>query len=230
MQEHVAQIAHITTLSPAVKCFRLLPLDTPLDHRAGQHVGVVTGTNDDGTDIVRYYSVASAPRPDGSFDLCIADAGGGSASLHACCVGDELLVRGPSGKFTFATPADRDILLVGTGTGVAPLRAFVQELVPLAPGRRATLLLGARTRADILYGDEFRDLEARERGFRFLPTLSRPDASWTGLAGRVQDHVESHVDPAQDVYVCGHAEMVADVRRHLAERHVPESHVHFERY
>src|SRR5262249_12073104 len=75
-----------------------------------------------------------------------------------------------------------------------------------------TLLFGVRYEGSLLYRAEFEALAARFPNFRFLPTLTRPEPSWQGRAGRVQTHLAEAVTAAADAYLCGLAQMVDDVR------------------
>jgi NAD(P)H-flavin reductase len=95
-----------------------------------------------------------------------------------------------------------------------------------------SLLVGARSQEDLLYRAELADLAARLPTFRFLPTLTRPDPSWTGLGGRVQDHLDTVIDdPGRvEVYLCGHGDMVKTVRETLERRGVDGDRVHDEHH
>ncbi len=76
-----------------------------------------------------------------------------------------------------------------------------------------TLLWGCRSEQDLFETDELRRWDERFDRFRFLPTLSRPSESWTGLRGRVTDHLASWDLPLDDmqIYLCGNGAMIDDV-------------------
>jgi CDP-4-dehydro-6-deoxyglucose reductase len=181
----------------------------------GQWVSVKIPSPDGGAPLPRSYSVASAPRADGTFDLAVTlvESGPGSTWLHAMRVGDVVPVGDPMGFFTLPDALDRPLLLVATGAGVAPFRAMLQAMGPGGPGVPVTLLLGARTEADLLYADELRALP----WLRFVPTLSRAEAGWAGLRGYVQAHLEGFVTEGADAWVCGRSAMIRDVRKALKE-------------
>lgn len=183
----------------------------------------------------RSYSIASAPRADASFDLAVTfvESGPGSAFLHAMRPGEAVAADDPTGFFTLPAVLDRPLLLVGTGTGVAPLRAMIEALRddPRAPP--VTLLFGVRHREDLLYADEFDALARRDPRFRFEPTLSRPDPAWAGRSGYVQTHLPALLAdaPEADVYVCGLNAMVREARKVLRDSlGLPRARVHSERY
>lgn len=183
----------------------------------------------------RSYSIASAPRPGATFDVAVTrvEGGPGSTFLHAMAVGDAIQAADPMGFFTLPSKLERPLLLVGTGTGVAPLRAMIQALGRVAGAPPVTLLFGVRHREDILYADEFVALAARNPCFRFEPTLSRPDGAWTGRAGYVQHHLPAMLAavPEASAYVCGLSAMVRDARKVLREAlGLPRDRVHSERF
>lgn len=169
----------------------------------------------DGAPLARSYSIASAPRPDGCFDLAVTrvEGGPGSTFLHAMAVGDVVTVGEPMGFFTLPSELARPLLLVATGTGVAPFRAMLQAMGTSGPGVPVTLLFGARTERDLLYADELRALP----WLRLVPTLSRADDVWTGLRGYVQAHLAAHAAEGADAWVCGRSAMIRDARKALKE-------------
>jgi NAD(P)H-flavin reductase len=190
----------------------------------GQHIEVAAQT---APNVSHYYSIASArdPRRPGEFELVLSTSASPEL-LSDLEPGRTLLVSPAAGEFVWEKAASAS-LLVGMGTGIAPLRAMVQAaLVDADPAhdppeqrRRVVLLLGARTEADLLFRDEFRELATRDPRFVFEPTLSRADEDWRGARGRVHDHLEratKGLGPFR-AYVCGSTRMVADSVAKLAE-------------
>jgi ferredoxin-NADP reductase len=177
----------------------------------------------------RAYSIASAPRPDGCFDLAVTrlEGGHGSTWLHALRVGDTVPIGEAMGYFTLPPTLDRPLLLVATGAGVAPFRAMLQAMGKEGPGVPVTLLLGARTEADLLYADELKALP----WLRFVPTLSQASETWTGLRGYVQAHLAACLTDDTDAWVCGRNAMIRDVRKALKETFgFTRERIHTERF
>jgi ferredoxin-NADP reductase len=165
---------------------------------AGQFVSLLADDHR-GKQQTRAYSIASAPRSGteaNQFDLCVNRVEGGFFSnlLADMPLGGTLQMHGPHGLFTLRQPIT-DSLLIATGTGVAPMRGFVQWLFPLDGGSRlpegksVSLVYGTRHATELYYQDLFDAAAAKHPAFRYLPTLSRADESWQGLRGYVQDHV-----------------------------------------
>jgi ferredoxin-NADP reductase len=186
--------------------------------------------------IKRQYSVASAQRDDGTFDLAVTRVVGGPMStfLNEAPVGTRMRMLEAQGLFVLE-PMVRPILFVATGTGIAPFRAMLQEIEEKAnAGASIELLFGCRTEDDLLYGEELAALHARWPRFSFHPTLSRASDDWTGHRGHVQAHLGPSIDRLGkdlDVYVCGLTKMVKEVRRACREDHgIDRKRVHVERY
>jgi NAD(P)H-flavin reductase len=158
------------------------------------------------------YSIASAEHPahGGEFELAVS-ADGGQDLLARLAPGATVFVSTPRGEFVWQ-PGSGSTLLIGMGTGLAPLRAMLQASLGRDSKQRIALLFGARSEADILFRSEFEELESREARFSFEPTLSRPGGTWTGRTGRVQEHLPSLLTRLDEVsvYVCGTRAMVAD--------------------
>jgi NAD(P)H-flavin reductase len=131
--------------------------------------------------------------------------------------GGHIDASGPYGRFCLG-PGDSNqrYLLIGTGTGVTPYRAMLPLIEQQIAARdiRVVLLFGARTPAEVLYGDEFRAFAERHPAhFRFVPCLSRelPDAPHPDVRhGYVQQFLgEFAPDAAGDIaYLCGNPNMV----------------------
>jgi ferredoxin-NADP reductase len=210
----------------------------PLGHVAGQWLNFDVPTA--GGTVRRAYSIASAPPCSGDvqdqFEIAVTrvdDGEGASPALHALTLGSRLQVDGPHGFFTREDQRARPALFVGTGTGVCPLRAMLQDELRDAEGPALTLLFGCRSERDILFGDELRAWQERHARFALHVTLSRPPETWAGLRGYVQTHLAGLVGASDrpHVYVCGLTKMVAEVRRVLKEEHGYDRRmIHSERY
>ncbi len=190
----------------------------------------------EGEDLARSYSIASAPRADGQFDIAVTrvEQGPGSNYLHGIELGTEMTISRAQGFFT-QDEFERPAIMVATGTGVSPFRAMLQDLTRegKSPAHDVTLLLGVRTAEDLLYADEFHAF-AQDEHVHFLPTLSRGANDWTGRRGYVQTHLAELLGRHEgncDIYICGLSKMVKDVRRILkGEFGMTKDKIHSERF
>lgn len=175
------------------------------------------------------YSVLNSPLQKGRMDFCIKLVDGGFASEAFKCieVGDTLLMRGTFGHFILDLHTDADeIWMIGTGTGIAPFYSMLKTYLGKST-KKFRLIIGVRTQEDLLYHDEFREMEKKHKNFIYSPTLSKED--WDGFTGRVQKHLGGDLQ-GKDFYICGLKEMVLDTQKYLLDRKVDTKQIYFERY
>jgi CDP-4-dehydro-6-deoxyglucose reductase len=135
-----------------------------------------------------------------------------------------LTIEGPVGRFIYRE-RDAPMLLVGGGTGLAPLKSIVRHVVENGLKRAMTLYWGVRSRADLYAHQELRALAQRTPSLRYEPVLSEPDPGWTGRRGFVHEAVLDHFDglDTADVYASGPPAMIDAVRREFGRRGVDAS-------
>jgi len=185
---------------------------------------------------MRSYTIASPP--DGNkFELIIVQAPLGAASKylwHEVHSGSALTFRGPLGKFILPEVIDTDICLVATGTGIAPFRSMLLDLIHNPrPTKNLYLVFGTRFYKDILYRQELEELQNKIPDFKYLVTLSREESpDYTGHKGHVhQLYEELFADkrPAH-FYLCGWHKMVDEARTRIAAMGYDRKTVHLELY
>ena len=189
----------------------------------------------------RSYSIANPPPAEGApqrWELAVSLLPGGRASgfLHALPLGETLEAAGPFGRFhLMPSDAPRRLLLVATGTGVAPFRAMLTALrQQLDAGVQVVLLCGARTCEELLYRDDFLALARQMPGFTYRGCVSRevPALDEPALvAGRVQQALLA-LDPTPDdlALLCGNPAMVDDCAALLTQAGLPLRAIRRERY
>jgi ferredoxin-NADP reductase len=185
----------------------------------------------------RAYSIASAPRAGGWFDLCLNRVENGFLSNWLCDLEEGATVQfhGPHGMFTLRQP-HHDSVFIATGTGIAPFRGMVHWLFEKPErhqDREYWLVYGTRHEDGLYYREEFLAIEKAHPNFHYLPTLSRAGSEWQGLRGYVQDHVREIVGGRRDMraYICGLHQMV-DANRKLLKDDLgwDRTQIVFERY
>ncbi len=221
------QLLARSPLSERVHCLRFAAL-APFQWAAGQYLVVVRGK---GQDLFLPYSIASAydPQKPGEFELAVL-FGAGAAVMDELNVGERLEVEGPAGEFTWQAEPSPAALLVGVGTGIAPLRALLEAELARDSDTRLLLVAGHRTPEDVLFQTDFVELAARHTRFRFLPTLTGAHATWAGERGRVQAQLRAAVHSLGrlDAYVCGRLDMVREVVVALEREGVPAGRIRSE--
>jgi NAD(P)H-flavin reductase len=170
------------------------------------------------------FAMASAPGGD-VFEYLIRSTEGVSSQWAQLDPGAEVEVSFPQGPgFPLELAHGRTLLLVGTGTGFAPLRSVVHALRP----QRSLYgpihgLYGAHSPSHLAWRQEFTELIAED--VHIVSTVSVPDSTWSGEIGRVQ-HLVTRL-PSRDAvaFLCGQTEMVAAVSRQLMEQGLAASQI-----
>jgi len=222
----IARLLRFTDPAPAIRHFVFeVPGAAALDFQPGQFASLTAEIN--GKPITRAYSLAAAPRGDNQFEICLNLVQDGifSPYLFELQPGDTVELKGILGTFQWREPAT-DSILVATGTGIVPFRALLQD--PRSAARSLTLIYGARHAESLLWLDEFQS----RPGLRFIPTVTRPNAEWTGATGRVQPLLLEALAGRTDVqvYVCGLKEMVDSVRALCKEHGLDRRQIIYEKY
>jgi ferredoxin-NADP reductase len=128
-QLYTAHLVRSDLLSEKTKHLEFRVAEMPcFDFIAGQFVSMKE-KNHEGKEVTRAYSIASPPRPDNSFDICLNRVEHGFFSNYLCDleIGADVKFHGPHGKFVLRDPV-RDSIFIGTGTGIAPLRGMLHWL------------------------------------------------------------------------------------------------------
>ena len=197
-----ATIESIVAETPNIRTFRIRPAE-PMPFRAGQFIElIVPGIGE------APFTPSSSPAVTDHMELTVMSVGRVTERLHALAVGDRVGVRGPLGQpYPLDDFAGRDVLIVGGGVGLAPLRALLFALFEeMSRYTRVMLRYGARTPADIVYKSDV----ARAWGRGDLDvalTVDRAADGWTGPVGVVTtilDRAQLAPVAAQGVaVVCG---------------------------
>lgn len=227
------RIQSIERVAPDVIRLSLrLPPTVKLGHLAGQYVDVIGPGG-----VRRSYSLANAPRPDGLLELHVREVQGGAFSawwFGQAKANDLLRLNGPLGTCVLRDVAGRHLVMLATGTGIAPIKAMLESLVSAASADRPASLhvyWGARHEADLYWTPE---PALAETGLHFTPVLSRAGDAWAGERGHVQQvflrqHAESRAGGAwadTRVYACGSQAMILSAQSALAAAGLEPRHFH----
>ena len=203
-----------------VAAFRVTT-DRPLEYLPGQSVSVEYGLR---PRLWRYYSMANAPRRDGTIDFHVRIVDGGPVSpvmVRTLSVGEQLRLGPPVGQMTLDTQSPRDIVLIGGSTGVAPLKAILEHITLQPAPPKVHLFFGART-PEGLY--DLPDLQKLDDSYPWLNlvTAVSDDDGYQGEHGRLPDVVARYGPwDRHDAYVCGSAAMVEATARRLVQTGMP---------
>lgn len=185
----------------------------------------------------RSYSISTPPSDVRHFEVCVRAVAGGRGSnfIHQLRPGDQLQVEGPFGDFVLDEESERDIVMIATGTGMAPIKSMLMHLLEKRSRRRVRLFFGLRHEADLFHTDLLRGLKAHYPGFEYRICLSRADREhWSGACGRVTDLIDRHLEPGDadhtEVYLCGGRPMIDSCCERLRALGFADETIKYERF
>lgn len=164
--------------------------------------------------------------------------GVGSAYMFNLKAGDTVSAIGPFGDFHIK-PTQREMVYIGGGAGMAPLRAHLSHLLETQrTARRIHFWYGARSRQELFYQDYFEALAGSHANFHFQAALSSPlpEDGWNGATGMIHEvvleqYLRQHPNPtAVEYYLCGPPMMIKACTRMLADLGVAANHVAFDEF
>jgi ferredoxin-NADP reductase len=227
--------SHITRITPASSTTRRFWLAVPEEEgfpfRAGQFITMDLPIGEKRLDRWRSYSIASAPATAAEgIELCIVHLDGGRATQYLfeeTEVGTPIRFKGPEGVFTLPEEVSHELVFVCTGTGVAPFRSMIFDLVNRNQlNQPVHLIFGTRYAEGLLYRDEFAALAQSHPLFSYSVALSREENidpaafSFPVHRGYVHQIYTQHYatpDSQRRFYLCGWSNMIDEARQHLTE-------------
>ncbi len=147
--------------------------------------------------------------------------------------GDKVTISGPFGEF-FAKDTDNEMIFVGGGAGMAPMRSHIfDQLNRVQTNRKITFWYGARSLREMFYQDDFDSLQSANDNFSFHIGLSDPlpEDNWSGYEGFIhqilyQNYLKDHSSPEDcEYYMCGPPMMNAAVIKMLHDLGVEDEHI-----
>ena len=217
-----ARIERIDSFAEDVRLFRLVPERGEVDFVQGQFIRVLW-EGEKGA----YFAIASPPYEKRYLEILVKRGKRVSERLFSLTGGEILSFEGPLGNgFPLDPHKSRNLLFVGVGTAIAPLRSTLLEaLRRRSEFGRLALYFGTMTPNHLYFGEDLAAWSAM--GVDVVVTVTFPDAKWDRHSGFVQHilRAESHPLPGTVAYLCGMKEMVEETIGVLKERAIPEEHI-----
>ncbi len=237
IKEFRSKVAGLRLLSDNIKELKLQLLDpVKIEFKAGQFIQFQVPEYEGCEESVyRAYSVASAASDTAGISLIVTRVPQGLATTYIhdfLKEGDEVIFNGPHGDF-FLRDSDRDIFLVATGSGMAPIMSLLNKIADEKIERRVVFVFGARHKGDLFYLDEIRELQKRIPNMEFYTVLSKPpEEGWDGEKGRVTDVLQKCITSGDSLqgYICGNPAMVESVDKLMQEKGVPAEHIFYDKF
>lgn len=226
-----ARVERIDALTPDVRRLRLkLPGGQRLQFLAGQYMDILLPGGKR-----RAFSIASAPSEPDFIELHVKYVDGGGFTGHVfegMQPGEILRLEGPLGMFFVRLDSPRPVLMLGGGTGFAPLKAMIEDLIHAGDRRPVRLYWGVRSERDLYARALVTEFSREHPDFEFIPVLSEPDPSWTGRQGFVHEvMLADHPDLTDwEIYMSGPPVMVHAARRAILAAGGDEEHLHYDSF
>jgi len=228
-------VKQIEQVTPNTRRFWVeLPEVETFSFKAGQFVTLDLPIHEQRNRRWRSYSIASMPDGSNVIELVVVHVDGGAASTYIfneIKVGSVFSLRGPQGVFVLPERIEKDLYLICTGTGIAPFRSMLHYInYHQVPHKEINLIFGTRTREDLLYAGEMKELEKMMPSFTYLPTLSREE--WEGDTGYVHSIYEKLcVNKQPSMFMlCGWRAMIDEAKERILKMGYDKKDIHIEIY
>lgn len=234
---NTAEVISIEKITETTQLIKLKALsEGEMNFVPGQFITFDLPVGEKRLDRWRSYSIANLPDREGIIELCIVKVPEGRATTYLfeeIELGTELKYKGPLGNFVLPDPLDVPVVLICTGTGVAPFRSMIiDQLEHKSTEQNIHLVFGTRLQKDILYKEELEALAHRHPNFTYDIALSRE--RYMGYQGYVHGlYARTPNDELQKrkIYLCGWQNMIDEAVENLTQNlNVDRSNILYELY
>jgi len=206
-----------------------------ISHRPGQYVQIQAPSADG--PVYLAYSISSPVYEPTRVELNVrlVPGGIGSTYLHNLREGDNVLFTGPYGEFRLDESPSTEIVCVGGGCGMAPMKNIIYSLYHWWPDRTCWLFFGCRTTKDIFYLKEFQELARKHPNLHVVYALSHPpgrDEKWDGETGFIHLSVDKYLEAGvtRQAFLCGPPPMIEAVTRVLKEKGLTSKDIFYDEF
>lgn len=212
--------------------FLRLPVAEDFTFEAGQYIDILLPGGRR-----RSFSIASPPHDARPLELHVRRVAGGEFTdrlFHEEMRAALLTIEGPLGAFTYRphTSHAPRMLLIGGGTGIAPILSILRHLIENGIAREMQLFWGVRSEQDLYAHATLEQLSRRAASLTYAPVLSEASSAWRGLTGWVHDAALAGVRDLEaiEVYAAGPPAMIGAIQREYAARGSAASRLYFDSF
>ena len=234
VEDYTGTVVRLEALTPTVRGI-WLKLDRPIRFQAGQYINLEVAALGGQS---RAFSLANPPGEADVVELNVRIVPGGLVTtwLHESLkVGDTLKLSGPYGRFFVKKSAQVPLIFMAGGSGLSSPKSMIEDLLAEGCDLPMTLVYGQRSRAELYYDAEFRELAAKHANFTYVPALSsEPDGSdWSGARGFVHEAAKAHFGNdfrGHKAYLCGPPAMIEACISTLMQGRLFERDIYTEKF
>lgn len=183
------------------------------------------------------FSISSTPTNPEYLSITIKQLGDFTKHIGTVKPGDEAIVEGPYGSFSYLNyPQEKTSVFVVGGVGITPILSMVKHMKEKDPNRAVTLIWGIRTPADMIQRQELLALEKTMPNFKWIPVVSSDD-TWSGLKGVIDLKTLQHVlgekqnwASTTGFFLCGPPVMMTATQKNLKQLGISNKQIHFENF
>ena len=236
VKEYTAVVSSVRELTYDIKELNFDLLEpTEIEHRPGQYVQIQAPSPEG--PVFRAYSISSPTYEKNKVQLNVRLVPGGIAStyIHGLKEGDQVRLTGPYGEFRLSEDPDSEIICVGGGCGMAPMRNIIYSLYDRWPDRSCWLFFGCRTTRDVFYIEDYHELARKHPGFTVVYALSdplEPGQDWDGETGFIHLSVDKLLKPGvrRQAFLCGPPPMIEAVTEVLEDKGLKDADVFYDKF
>jgi Na+-transporting NADH:ubiquinone oxidoreductase subunit F len=238
IRQYETTVASIRDLTYDIKEVTLQLKDSQaLDFQAGKYVQFVVPAYELTPDpVYRAYSISSQPSRKDQVEMEIRLVPNGICTTYVfnhLAVGDAVTINGPYGDF-YLRDSDREIIFVAGGSGMAPIKSILLDMLERGIRRKATYFFGARAVRDLFLVEEMRELEKKLPGFKFVPALSNPEPgdNWDGELGLITEVLSRHFERLDhhEAYLCGSPGMIDASIKVFKAKGLPDEMIFYDKF
>ena len=238
VKEYETEVLSLKDLTYDIKGVTLKLVEpSEIKFRAGQYIQFQVPEYELARESVyRAYSVASQPSVTDRVELEIRLVPNGICTTYVfnhLKEKERITINGPYGEF-FLRESDREIVFIAGGSGMAPIKSILYDMLEKGIKRKATYFFGARAVRDLFLVEEMQKLEKSLEGFKFIPALSEPagNDNWKGETGLITDVLDRHLGKGDntEAYLCGSPGMIDASVKVLTEKGISEELIYYDKF
>ena len=212
-------------------------LDDPaeISQKPGQYIQVECPSPDG--PVYRAYSISSASSITDMVELNVRliPGGIGSTYLHNLKVGDKVTLVGPYGEFILNEDPETELVCVGGGAGMAPMKNIIYSVYERWPERSCWLFFGCRGARDVFYLKEYQELAQKHPNFKVVYALSdklEEGEQWDGESGFIHLACDKHLEAnvTRQAFLCGPPLMIDAVTATLIDKGIPPGEIFYDKF